>query len=506
MESKIVEKLYQHFKREVLSEENAKEIILKAQEFGFFSWSYYPGVYTDEQVENKLATTMLPAIDVVSNPDNEHYVYIATRLFEVGGHSRCVLHFIDNLKQAKHTVILTDQRKKLPANLSSFFDKTNTSVISLPASSDPIRSAQMLRQEIISLSPAKIFLFTHPNDLLPLITFGKFHPCEILLFNHADHTFWIRGNWIDTVIDFRETGLKVTRQGRLMNRSALLRLPVSYSYEQVPKENAKMNLGYDEDGLIIGTLTNFSKVQSEKNEISFVQMMLDWAVANPLCTFLIIGLTEAQFSLLSYKEVAFPANLVCLGIIPDPEMYYMAFDFFIEPFPIGSALGIIEACKYGAIPIFSPHPCYLAGSFEAFHETIQKNFSQPQDIDELQKNFQTMINMPAEKINELSETVRELIYQHHRGENWALALKNISLEIPAQDETFSKANIWTEAAYFREYVKEETNIFFQGLLKLKHLVSKKVMWLFFTGRYKVFHFHKLSFKSWKLIVWKTFRN
>src|SRR5437868_13668044 len=152
MEDKIVERLYQNFKNEVLSEEDARQLVLKATDFGFFSWSYYPGAYTDLQVEKKLEMAMLPAIDVVPDPVEEHYVYIATRLFEVGGHSRCVWYFIDNLRHAKHTVILTDQRKKLPSNLSSFFDRTNTAVITLNATPDPLFNAQMLRQEVLGLN------------------------------------------------------------------------------------------------------------------------------------------------------------------------------------------------------------------------------------------------------------------------------------------------------------------------------------------------------------------
>ena len=505
MEQKVIEKLYQNFKREVLASRDGNDSILKAQDFGFFSWSNYPGVYTDQAIEEKLESSMLPEDDIVFDSGDEHYIYIATRLFEVGGHSRCILHFIDNIRDQKHTVILTDQKKSLPANLASFFKKNNTEVLLLDNPADPLSNAQMLRAHIKKLHPSRILLFTHPNDLLPLVTFGKFHPCEILLFNHADHTFWIRGNWIDMVIDFRETGLKVTRLGRLLERSALLRLPVVNSYERDSRSQSKMNIGYSGDDLIIGTLTNINKVQTEKGEFSFVRLMLNWATATPYGKFLIIGLTKEQFQSLLFEATTLPKNLVCLGIVPEPEAYYKAFDFFVEPFPIGSALGIKEACKYGAIPIFSPHPCHLAGSFEAFHETIQELFSQPNDFETFERNLSEMVKMPKQKIEELSNQLKVLIKEHHRGQQWVKSLKRLDPKEAPASQSLSSADISQEAAYFREYVKKDTNVFFQELLGLKYLVSRKLMWKMLLGKYKVFTIHKMSVQNCKRIVWKTFR-
>ncbi len=500
MDAKVVNHLYQTFKKVILQETVPEKLFRKGEDFGLFCWSHYPGVYTDQQVENKLAELMLPSSDWISQPSEKHYVYIATRLFAVGGHSRCILHFIDNIRSAKHTLILLDQKKALPQNLQQFFNQSQTKLIRNEGN-DFTSKSYALRKTLMELNPSRIFLFTHPNDLLPMITFGKFHPCTISLFNHADHTFWIGGKWIDSIIDFRSPGMAVTRKRRNVKKSELLLLPVDHTYEIVPKKAAKQHLGLSADVRIAGTLTNISKVQTDKNEDSFADFLRDSALIYPTVLFMVVGLNEDEFQSLLYKKLSLPSNIKCLGIVTDPDMYFKAFDYFIEPFPIASPLGMLDACKFGALPVFSPHDCYLAASYEALHHSISKICKRSKDKIELATNLKEAISYSDEMLAEKSEAIIRLIADHHRGIGWSDTLNDQQLlkqnieEAPLMDPE-------KEMLFFQNYVKKSANELFEYLFQLKGIVNRKMLTSFFFGKNKLFSFSQLSKKNYKLLLWK----
>lgn len=500
MDAKVVEHLYQTFKENILQENDPEKLLRKGEDFGLFCWSHYPGIYTDQQVEDKLATVMLPASDWISNVTEKHYVYIATRLFAVGGHSRCILHFIDNLKDAKHTVILLDQKKVLPQNLQQFFDHNKTNII-LNTGDDFNSKAHTLRNSLMELHPTRIFLFTHPNDLLPMITFGKFHPCEISLFNHADHTFWIGGKWIDNILDFRSPGMAVTKKCRNVNSSELLLLPVDHTYSRVSKKEAKQQLGLTADVRIVGTLTNISKIFSEKNEVSFADFLLSRAILHSHLQFMIVGLTKDDFISLLSKTAALPSNIICLGLVTDPDKYYKAFDYFIEPFPIASPLGMLDACKFGAFPVFSPHECYLSASYEALHHSVSEICKRSLNKKELIEHFNEAINFTDEELSGKSVAIIQLIADHHRGKGWADTLNEHSLLKGNVDDT-PPVDPLKEMQFFQHYVKKTANELFEYLFQLKSIVSGKMLITFFFGKNKLFSFSQLSKRNYKLFLWK----
>lgn len=500
MERKVVDHLYQTFKEEILTEPDAEVLLKKAEDFGLFCWSHYPGMYTDQKIEEKLSTAMLPPSDWKSTSTQKHYVYIATRLFAVGGHSRCILHFIDNFTEATHSVILLDQKKALPENLQTFFDQHRTNVIK-NVGVNFTSKANSLRDIIKTLNPSRIFLFTHPNDLLPLITFGKFHPCQISLFNHADHTFWIGGKWIDSIIDFRSPGMAVTKQSRLLNRSELLLLPVDHSYENIPKAVAKKALGLSPEIRIVGTLTNVSKVLVEENEHSFADFLLSRAMELPAVQFMIVGLSDKDFISLLKTKSTIPSNITCLGVVTDPDKYFRAFDYFIEPFPIASPLGMLDACKFGAFPVFSPHAIYLAASYEALHASVSAICKRSGNQEEFLSHFMEAIHFTEDELKEKSEKIMQIISEHHRGKGWTDTLDNQQLLQINMEET-PQLDPLKEMLFFQHYVKKTSNELFEYLFQLKSLVSKKVLLSFFFGKNKLFSFTQLSKRNYKLLAWK----
>lgn len=500
MLNKRIEKLYQNFKVQILAETDNDKLILKTQELVFFCWMNYPLRFTDKEIEDKVTQAMLPPVATISQSGKNHVVYIATTVFEVGGHSRCIINFIDNIKDKKHSVILTSQKKGLPANIEAFFQQNGVDCFMLSDKEKPTEKARALREKVIELAPSEVFLFHHANDLLPLMAFGNYKPCKITLYNHGDHIFWLAGKWFTEVFDFRKIGAMITKYGRSVAETKIVCLPVSNEYELADRSVSKQKIGLNSGNRIIGTLTNISKIQPFKSEQSIVQLILNWAIDLPHCTFMIIGISSGQFKQLVASTVEIPDNIKCLGIVADPEMYYQAFDFFIEPYPMGSGLGIIEACKYGAIPVFSAHPCKLASSFEAFHESIQHLFKQPASAAELNSDFYEILSRSDDELFALSKTVRELIYRHHRGSEWVQ-----SLHAPSAIVDYV-VDVKAEAGFFQVYLGKTAQVLFNDLLKLKQLVTKPVIRTFFIGKYAVYSIFSLSFKNWKQLGFRLMKD
>jgi hypothetical protein len=505
MSDQRIEKIYNKLKAEVISERDPNKKLTKAEQLIFYCWKNYPLRFSDVDLESNLEKLFIHS-EKLEKKKNNHIVYVASTLFAVGGHSRCILNFIDNLPNYKHTVILTRQNKSLPENIFEFLKEKNAEVIILETKDGNLEKSSKLTKQVDSICPSKIYLFHHPDDLVPLMAFGKNKTHEVIQYNHADHLFSLGAKYFSKMMEFRYSGALISHFCKSIPIPQIQVLPIQNYYETPNRIEAKKNLGFDSNQRIVGTLTNFSKAQSFNGFPSLVDVFLKLSTTYPNCVFLIIGLNENEFKSIAGRSIQIPYNICCLGIVVNPEPYYETFDFFLEPFPVGSGLGIIEACKHGAIPIFAPQQASLCSTFDVFHVDIQKILIEATTFEAFNQTIENYFTTDLSEINLLSEKIKTGIYQHHRGEKWAENLENGShafdnLTIKNPDE-FLK----TEAMFFQDYQKKTSNELIEHLLTLKQLVSNKLLLSLFIGKNRLFSIFDLNKQNAKRIAIKFFKS
>ena len=501
MADQRIEKIYSKLKAEVISEREPNLQLKKAEQLITFCWLNYPLQFSDIDIESKLEKLMILSKTIGKKKSN-HIVYVASTLFAVGGHTRCILNFIDNLPNHQHTVILTRQNKSLPENIFEFLKEKNAEVIILETKDGNLEKSSKLIEQVDSICPSKIYLFHHPDDLVPLMAFGKNKTHEVVQYNHADHLFSLGAKYFNKMMEYRYSGALISYFCKSIPVPQIQVLPIQNKYETPRRSESKIKLGFEPNQKIIGTLTNFSKAQSFNGLPSLVDVFLKLSAKYPNCIFLIIGLNEKEFIAIFGKKIQIPENIHCLGIVVNPEPYYQTFDFFLEPFPVGSGLGIIEACKHGAIPIFAPQHARLCATFDVFHIEIQKLLIQASTLDNYYSTINNYLNYQSDQFNELSDKIRLGIYQHHRGENWAINLDNNSFPFEVSNSIDAKLLMKNEALFFQQYQKKSTAELIEHLISLKQLITKKLLVSLFIGKNRVFSIFDLNKQNAKRLAIK----
>jgi hypothetical protein len=505
MSDQRIEKIYNKLKAEVISERDPNKKLTKAEQLIFYCWKNYPLRFSDVDLESNLEKLFIHS-EKLEKKKNNHIVYVASTLFAVGGHSRCILNFIDNLPNYKHTVILTRQHKSLPDNINKFLKDKFVEIDILDSNSEILEKSAKLIAQIDSINPSKVYLFQHPNDLVPLMAFGNKTSHEVVQYSHADHIFSIGSKYFNKQFEFRNTGALISHFGKNVKSPQIQVLPIQNHYETPNRTEAKKKLGFDSNQRIVGTLTNFSKAQSFNGFPSLVDVFLKLSAKYHNYIFLIIGLNEQDFKTIAGKSIQIPDNIRCLGIIVNPECYYETFDLFLEPFPIGSGLGVIEACKHGAIPVFAPQQARLCSTFDVFHVDIQNLLVKATTFDAFYQTIENYFNTDPSELNQLSGKIKTGIYQYHRGEKWASNLENGSHvfdnSIIKNPDEFLK----NEAMFFQEYQKKTSNELIEHLLSLKQLVSKKLLLSLLIGKNRLFSIFDLNKQNVKRIAIKFFKS
>jgi len=500
-----IEKIYSKLKAEVISERDSNLQLKKAEQLIFFSWKNYPLQFSDLDVESSLEKLMILS-EKLAEKKNNNIVYVASTLFAVGGHTRCILNFVDNLPKYQHTVILTRQHKSIPDNIYEFLKEKKVQIVILDTKNSILEKSAKLMELTDSISPSKVYLFQHPDDLVPLMSFGKNKNHETVLYNHADHVFSLGTKYFSKLMEFRFSGALISHFGKSISTPQIQVLPIQNHYETPTRSESKKNLGFDPNQRIVGTLTNFSKAQSFNGLPSLVDVFLKLSAKYPNCIFLIIGLNEKEFNAIAGKSIQIPENIRCLGIIVNPESYYQTLDLFLEPFPVGSGLGVIEACKHGAIPVFAPQQARLCSTFDVFHVDIQKLLIEATNLDAFYQTIEDYFNYETAEINILSEKIKKGIYQYHRGEKWADNLENDAFTFEVSHSIDADLLLKNEALFFQKYQKKSTAELIEHLISLKQLVTKQMLISLFIGRNRLFSIFDLNKQNAKRIAIKFLKS
>ncbi len=493
-----IESLYQLLKRLMLQEKQAEKQLQQLQALVHFCWMNYPLRFSDLELDELVLRHALPAMDAQKKNDQQE-VYIASTLMEVGGHTRCLLNLIEHLPNKTHTVILTRQRKPLPEQVLRVFKANGVNCLILQSNKEIRLVASELQKAIASIHPARVFLFHHADDLTPLLALANTTDIHSIYYNHSDHVFSVGTRFFSNSLEFRLIGAQLSKQVREIKNIGIHPLLVGKRSQIISKQKAKQELALSAGGYIVGTLTNPSKSKPLPGKPNMVDWMIDLASQFPKHFFLIVGLEQKQLLEWNMNGKKIPVNLQAVGIQKKPELYYRAMDFFLEPFPVGSGLGIIEAAHHGAIPIFTPHDVQLCSTYEVFDNEVQALFK---NSDSLENSTQVLIqylNKSEQIINELSQKLENLIEQKHRGDHWINGIE-LALNKQSSIEHIDTDQIRREALFFQEYQQKTEKEMLTYLLTSTHLSTRKHLMQFFKNHRYLFSLNNLSRSNIKRIL------
>lgn len=330
------------------------------------SWArfHHPGRFADGALENLALEVGFKLADkgknwMINIPTMKKRVtrtlHLATTLYDVGGHARFLVKWVERDKSAGHVIMLTDQRVAVPEFLQKIVTKSGNCWVCLPPSESIENRAMAVRR--ISQSCDRVILHTHPGDSIPVVAFAKEGGPPVAMFNHAHFGFNLGSTVSDMIINTAEYFRKISARYRFARSTSLLPgVPglVPLSAAIIDKEAARRKLSLPDRAMVFMSIAN-EKYFRPMEGYDFFRTASSLLRKLPDAYLVIVGVKQG--SPLVPADLRSNPHLLLTGRVQDPIVYYQASDICLESFPMPSLGGLAEAVVYGEaypVPVYGP--------------------------------------------------------------------------------------------------------------------------------------------------------
>ncbi len=329
-----------------------------------FAINRHTGYYSSAELENFYLSLaqQYPCKASQCTPKGNSFLHVFSCCYQNGGHTRIVERWIQSCPSEEiHSVVLIAQAEEaIPSALTDAIREKNGRLYELTVDDD-ITKALQLRS--LALNYERVILHSHPHDPIPLIAFGtEQFPRPIILYNHADHAFWLGVSIADCVFDLNTSGATISKTRRDVHQSHILNIPIDPAQPSI-EDKCPLRQRYQlpltaKILLSIGTsfkydyAANFdfipvaSKILNQQSDILLI-------VIGPIPT------------LPKWQQFAkkYPSQVIILDAMPYPRLqeYIMMADVYLDS-PASSFTALIDVI-YRGVP-----------------GLLLKNFCRPQDF------------------------------------------------------------------------------------------------------------------------------
>ncbi|MFD1802229.1 hypothetical protein ACFSFZ_08515, partial [Mixta tenebrionis] len=201
-----------------------------------------------------------------------------------------------------------------------------------------IYNALTLRR--IAIKYERIVLHTHMDDIIPLLAFGSDDfPRTIILYNHADHLFWVGIRIAHLICETRSWGKRFSEEYRGITNNFVLGIPAS----DVSNDTLSVKPHVTSDVKIITSIGMPHKYLAIPGQFSFYDYMNSILQTRKDVIFNIIGPTEEDYPEWQQLSGKYNGRVVFLGrVIGDKYWNYInKSELIVDSFPMsgGTALG-----------------------------------------------------------------------------------------------------------------------------------------------------------------------
>lgn len=405
----------------------------------YFSSSDIENVLLKIGQENFLST-------MPQNFKKNSILHVMTNCYDTGGHTRVVERWIElSSDEQKHSLIITGFQKPnlIPSRLENAVKNKDGKIYIIDDKKNIIDKGLELRK--IASNYEYIILHVHMQDFLPIIAFGNEQfKRPVILFNHADHVFWVGVSIADIVADIRVFGKEISDNKRGVKNNFILGIPVD-SKKVVKKDKIELrkqlNLPADKKIIItVGAAHKYKPIAG----IDFLTPILE--VLRTDKNVMLVGIGPNFEKLPNWEKAnkEIDNRIMALGEIPHDKLfdYLQASDLAMDSFPMCGGTAMIDAVTNGCPVITRDNPVglfdYIKNS-DAFCDNIDE---MPEKILELLYN--------NEKIKKNIESVAKELQENNSAQVWKKNLQKL-YEITPKEHNIT---------YFRENVNEISDLDF----------------------------------------------
>lgn len=312
-----------------------------------FATDNFNGLLADYEVERHLSVFGRQIRHNFTQKQPNDFVgkvlHVASELFDTGGHTRVLLNWVNADQKRRQGILLLGTTPRSADIVARRITGKSVPVHKLSRSSLVDRTIEAIRC-INDFAPDLVVLHTHPEEVLVPILFSRQRRFPVLMYNHADHVFWLGASVVDASVDFRVSGRLMTRQFRGIEDGFVLPYPLE-AQPGVNKSDARVALGIGAEETMLLTMASEHKLTPfrEANFFHFADEILERL---PNARLYVIGIAASRSSLL--ESIRNRSRVTLLGVIEEPSMWCAAADYFIEPSPLMTGLAGFDVLRHGA--------------------------------------------------------------------------------------------------------------------------------------------------------------
>lgn len=310
-------------------------------------WAYqFNYFYTDNAAETLLKRISDNTINhvEVKCPDNDKYVLLDSFCMDNRGltqqyirammHNKVEILYICTSRNLENGGDILQELNNYPKARVLLFDKLD---------SDSIEIANKIVKEIISHSPAHLFLHIAPWDVIALMACHAISGIVKYNINLTDHAYWMGASLIDYNIEFRPYGKTVSLEKRGLKSEQLLELPF---YPVEPIGHPFRGLPSMPDNAIKILTGGAMYKMLGKNDIFFSMMERILSIA-PNVYILVAGFSPNKAFCEKCLKVTGNDRILIIGSRDDIDSVFQECDIFLSTYPTSGGLMCQYAAKYG---------------------------------------------------------------------------------------------------------------------------------------------------------------
>lgn len=329
---------------------------------------------------------------------NQKIAYLATELYDVGGHTKCIETLAESLKVDYEQCLFLTKKVSSYENAPITMNKLENSIKIDGIDKNLLffeKQLEELCNQIISFGAKVLFVYIHPDDIIgtAILSFIKrTTDIKIIFFNHASHYPNLGMTFADLILEGMPTTLKVTNEKRHLYNSKIIGLQskakdetLYYSKEELLQVREKLDIKNNE----LMTISGGASYKFFENDTSeYFEMIKQLLISKENLKHVIMtNLKKEQKKVIDkiFDSSELKKRLIILPLSSDYEKYFQAADLYIDSFPVSSALTQVDMMRLkvaSVVKINTQNPEF------SFHEYMPPNYPyMADDIEQYKKHI-----------------------------------------------------------------------------------------------------------------------
>lgn len=385
-----------------IHEKEKSRRLLKALDAAKYATSHAISMYSSEDLENIfLEAAERHHIDLPEDFNKNSVLHVLTEAYTFGGHTRCVERWIElDSENRTHSCILLHQKADWPGRLKKCVELSGGQFVIADPSDAILEKALCLRKMASRFE--YIILHTHPDDPTALLAFGtEDFKRPVLLFNHADHIFWLGVSIADCVCDLSSRGRTLSLSRRKAAQAEILGIPVDTSAKHhEDRDSARKKTKFTPDAKIVFSSGSAAKYIPARGPAFYDT--LDFLLnSDPKVAVVIVGMRHANKNFRQLQK-KYHDRIHLIGNLDnstDYKTYLACADLVLDSFPVGGGTAVIDAITAGK-PVLTMN--------NGQSDFLIRTSALCPTLDEFKTKSQIMLNSPTASevlVHELQESL-----------------------------------------------------------------------------------------------------